>query len=130
MLGLAQTQTLTPASQRLFAPGPASHPSSLVTHYWLRSFLIATQVLDIELTHSQQTRKHFLIATIPGVYAPTPHCNIATRAILTATKMHHGAGKIAHATLRGSRAAERESRFTIHESRFTRHRTAERGIGG
>jgi hypothetical protein len=119
MLGLAQTQTLTPASQRLFAPWPASHPSSLVTHYWLRSFLIATQVLDIELTHSQQTRKHFLIATIPGVSAPTPHCNIATRATLTATKKAPWRRQDCACYL--ARIAGRGARITIHNSRIAIH---------
>jgi hypothetical protein len=41
-----------------------------------RSFpqlLIATQILDIELTRSQQTRKHFLIATLSGIAVPAPH---------------------------------------------------------
>jgi hypothetical protein len=33
---------------------------SLPTH---DAFLIATQILNLDLTHSQQTRKHFLIAT-------------------------------------------------------------------
>ncbi len=33
MLGLAQTRTLIPASQRLFAPWPAFRRSSLVTHH-------------------------------------------------------------------------------------------------
>jgi hypothetical protein len=35
MLGLAQTQPVTPAAQRLFAPWPASHHSSLDTHHCL-----------------------------------------------------------------------------------------------
>ncbi len=39
-----------------------------------RAFLIARrQILEFDLTRSQQTRKHFLIVTISGVSAPAPH---------------------------------------------------------
>jgi len=39
MLGLAQTQPLTPASQRRLAPRPASRHSSLATHHCLNQSL-------------------------------------------------------------------------------------------
>jgi hypothetical protein len=48
-------------------------------------FLIATQILDIELARAQQTRKHFLIATISGLSSPAPHRNLPLRLALTAT---------------------------------------------
>ena len=39
-----------------------------------RHFLIASrQILKIKLTHSQQTRKHFLIASFSASLAPAPH---------------------------------------------------------
>jgi len=39
-----------------------------------RHFLIASrQILKIKLTHSQQTRKHFLIASFSATLAPAPH---------------------------------------------------------
>ena len=39
-----------------------------------------TKLLEIELTHSQQTRKHFLIATICPTFTPAhaPHSSLAT----------------------------------------------------
>jgi hypothetical protein len=43
------------------------------SHLPFPPFLIATQILDIELTPSQQTRKHFLIATFSVIFAPAPH---------------------------------------------------------
>ena len=47
-----------------------SAPAPLST----RNFLIASrQILKIELTHSQQTRKHFLIASFSASLAPAPH---------------------------------------------------------
>jgi hypothetical protein len=49
------------------------HASRLTTHQTLltnHAFLIATQILDIHLTRSQQTRKHFLIATKFDISAP------------------------------------------------------------
>jgi hypothetical protein len=45
-----------------------THQSRLTNH----AFPIATQILDIELTHSQQTRKHFLIATFSALCSPAP----------------------------------------------------------
>jgi len=39
LLGLALTQTLTPVSQRRFAPWPASYPPSLVAHHCLNQSL-------------------------------------------------------------------------------------------
>jgi hypothetical protein len=48
----------------------ASAPAPLST----RNFLIASrQILKIELTHSQQTRKHFLVASFSATLAPAPH---------------------------------------------------------
>src|ERR1700679_2044297 len=68
MLGLAQTQTLTPASQRLLAPWPASRHSSLDNRR--RPILIASRpILKIALNPSQQTRKHFLIAFFSAISA-------------------------------------------------------------
>jgi hypothetical protein len=47
-----------------------NHQSLLTNH----AFLIATRPeLEIELTHSQQTRKLFLIATFSAISAPAPH---------------------------------------------------------
>jgi hypothetical protein len=54
----------------------------LLTH---DAFLIATQILDIELTRSQQTRKHFLIATNFDLSVSVPHRNNPLRIFLTAT---------------------------------------------
>jgi hypothetical protein len=39
MLSLAQTEMLTPASQRLLPPRPASNHSSLSTHHCLNQLL-------------------------------------------------------------------------------------------
>jgi hypothetical protein len=48
----------------------ASAPAPLPT----RHFLIASrQILKIKLTRSQQTRKHFLIASFSAIFAPAPH---------------------------------------------------------
>jgi len=50
------------------------------------NFLIASrQLLDIELTHSQQTRKHFLIASFSAISASAPHRKNPVRIFLTAT---------------------------------------------
>src|SRR5271167_2998071 len=53
----------------------------------LRHKLIATQLLDIDLTRSQQTRKHFLITTNSGPSAPcarlTHHSSLLTQHCLT-----------------------------------------------
>jgi hypothetical protein len=49
---------------------PGHHGSRFTNHQSLltnHAFLIVTQLLDIELTRSQQTRQHFLIATFPAV---------------------------------------------------------------
>jgi hypothetical protein len=51
-----------------------------------RALLIATQILDIELTHSQQTRKHFLIATffaLRRVLDTSPLTSLDSHAALT-----------------------------------------------
>ena len=122
----------------------ASTASAPAPHSTLRFLIASRQILKIKITRSQQTRKHFRIATIPCVSAP--HCNIAARAtriatdpdseiwqtnenikrndFLTATTK----SAVAQARLpmlrcadRGPRFAERESRLTSHESRFTRH---------
>ena len=84
--------------RNLFAPPP--HPTNddlpftydtsritnhqpLLTHH---AFLIATrQLLEIELTPSQQTRKHFLIATNFDLSASVPHRDNPLRIFLIAT---------------------------------------------
>jgi hypothetical protein len=43
------------------------------SHARFSRLLIATQILEIKPTRSQQTRKHFLIATFSGNSAPEPH---------------------------------------------------------
>jgi hypothetical protein len=78
MLGLAQTQMLTPTPQRRLVPWPAvRHPSLVKLH---GPILIATQTLEIELIRSQQMRKHFLIATFFWHFAPrpAPHPSLVT----------------------------------------------------
>jgi hypothetical protein len=58
------------------------HQSPLTNH----AFLIATRPeLEINLTHSQQTRKPFLIATFSAISAPAPHLNNPLYGFLTAT---------------------------------------------
>jgi len=52
----------------------ATFRSALATRH--HGFLIATQILDIELTRSQQTRKNFLIATKFDFLAPAPRLKI------------------------------------------------------
>jgi hypothetical protein len=48
-------------------------PTTLNRAKILYAFLIGTPIrLEIELTHSQQTRKHFLIGTIRPTLAPAP----------------------------------------------------------
>ncbi len=69
---------------RDFAPGAPPDQSLLSTH----GFLIASrQLLENELTRSQQTRKHFLIATFSGLSAPAPrlthHSSLITHHYLT-----------------------------------------------
>jgi hypothetical protein len=66
-------------------PRVAGHESRFTTHRSLltnRAILIASrQILKIELTRSQQTRKHFLIATFSRISAPhltNPDSPIAT----------------------------------------------------
>jgi hypothetical protein len=53
------------------------HASRFTTHQSLltnHAFLIASrQILKINLSRSQQTRKHFLIATFSATLAPAPH---------------------------------------------------------
>src|SRR5271156_5624350 len=55
----------------------ARHRSRFTTHQSLptnHAFLIASrQILEIELTPSQQTRKYFLIASFSASLAPAPH---------------------------------------------------------
>jgi hypothetical protein len=59
------------------------HSSRLANHQSLstsHAFLIATRpLLEIELTHSQQTRKYFLIANFSAISAPAPHRNASRR---------------------------------------------------
>jgi|HubBroStandDraft_6_1064221.scaffolds.fasta_scaffold15389_8 hypothetical protein len=70
MLGLAQTQTLTPVSQRPVVPSLAVRHPSLVTRHCL--IPIGTPILETELTRSQQARKHFPVATFFSILAPAP----------------------------------------------------------
>jgi hypothetical protein len=55
------------------------------SHPRFPQFLIAIQILNIELTRSQQTRKHFLIATKFDISASVPHLNHSLYGFLTAT---------------------------------------------
>jgi hypothetical protein len=67
-----------------------NHQSLLTNH----AFLIASrQLLEIELTRSQQTRKHFLIGSFSGISAPAPRLHNGRRKFLTAT---HRIQKIAN----------------------------------
>jgi hypothetical protein len=68
-------------------------PPSLITHHHppITAFLIATQLLEIHLTYSQQTRKRFLIATFSSCLAQAP------------------------------RLAAHQSLITVHKSRVTNH---------
>src|SRR5277367_1076599 len=52
---------------------PLRMPAKMMRSGAQRAILIATQLLDIELTSSQQTRKHFLIASFSAVSAQPPH---------------------------------------------------------
>jgi hypothetical protein len=63
------------------APRFTTHQSLLTNH----TFLIATQILNINLTRSQQTRKHFLIATKFDISAPAPHSKNPPNIFLIAT---------------------------------------------
>jgi len=67
-----------------FAPHnpPITTQQSVVLrlHPYFPQFLIASRPgLEIELTPSQQTRKHFLIASFSGISAPAPHLNTEIR---------------------------------------------------
>jgi hypothetical protein len=69
---------------------PVTHRGSrLTTHQSLRTnhaFLIARrQILKIELIRSQQTRKHFLIASFSGILPPPPRRNSPLYIFLAAT---------------------------------------------
>ena len=101
----SRKQTTAPNSNRhkfcpkpapsLRAPATTTHASPLtapksatVSSIPLFPFsLIATQILDFALTRSQQTRKHFLIATISGIALPAPrfthHSSLVTHPCLT-----------------------------------------------
>jgi hypothetical protein len=58
----------------------------LRSHPDFPQFLIATRPgLEIELTPSQQTRKHFLIASFSAISAAAPHLNIGRREFPIAT---------------------------------------------
>ncbi len=62
---------------------------ALRLHPYFPQFLIASRPgLEIELTPSQQTRNHFLIASFSGISAPAPHLN---------TEIHGSIGKLAGA---------------------------------
>jgi hypothetical protein len=72
----------------------AAHNSSITTqesvvlrsHPYLPQFPIASRPgLEIELTPSQQTRKHFLIASFSAISAPALRRNNPVRIFLTAT---------------------------------------------
>src|ERR1700677_176677 len=88
----------TPANSRCerLRSRPATHGSRLAGHESRftqlsslgtphRVFLIATQLLEIRLTHSQQTRELFLIATNSGISEPAPYRNNPPRTFLSAT---------------------------------------------
>ena len=57
-----------------YQPPVTNHEAFLASsHARFSQLLIATQILEIKPTRSQQTRKHFLIATFSGNSAPAPH---------------------------------------------------------
>jgi hypothetical protein len=70
-----------------------------------RAFLIATHLLDIELTSSQQTRKHFLIATFSDLSWHRQSCLCSSVLICCVRKLVKSAerrtGKIVYATKTG-----------------------------
>src|SRR5271156_1139267 len=75
-------------------PRVATPSSQVPNHYSpITPYLIATQLLEIHLTCSQQTRKLFLIATFCRCLAPAPHL------------------------------AAHQSLITIHKSRVTNHQS-------
>ncbi len=59
----------------------STHPPLLTNH----ALLIATQILDINLTSSEQTRKHFLIGTKSRISALTPRLHNRPYEFLIAT---------------------------------------------
>jgi hypothetical protein len=63
------------------APRFTTHQSLLTDH----AFLIATQILNIHLTRSQETRKHFLIGTKYDISAPAPYSKNPPNIFLIAT---------------------------------------------
>jgi hypothetical protein len=66
-----------------FAPhnSPITIQKSVIatSHPHFPQFLIATQILNIELTRTQQTRKHFLVTTKFDFSAPAPRLKIHNR---------------------------------------------------
>jgi hypothetical protein len=55
------------------------------SHLRLLSLLIGSPLLEIELTHSQQTRKRFLTGGFFATSAPAPHINNRRHEFLAAT---------------------------------------------
>jgi hypothetical protein len=108
----------------------AGHGSRFTTHQSLLTdpaFLIASrQILEIELTRSQQTRKHFLIASFSDISAPAPHLihhssliasHCVTPFLIDTNKTHR------IITLTKALAKTKEKRFSI------RYKFAIRGTG-
>jgi hypothetical protein len=65
--------------------GSTYHLSPVTQHFL---FLIGSRpLLEIELTHSQQTRKYFLTGGFSATSAPAPQLNSRRREFLTATNL-------------------------------------------
>jgi hypothetical protein len=103
-------------------PEVTHHASRFTAHQSLptnHAFLIATHILNINLTRSQQTRKHFLIATKFDISAPashlTDHC---LTSFLFRTNKPHRIIILARAMMK-----TKEKQFSI------RYKSASRGPG-
>ncbi len=66
-----------------------SHTMNRQSHHTTRAFLIATQLLEIELTSSQQTRKLFLIASFCVHFANATGLATGHSSLITAHSTHH-----------------------------------------
>jgi len=78
-LNFSSQSKIAPVGRRFAARNsPITTQKSVIvtSHPHSPQFLIATQILNIELTRSQQTRKNFLIATKFDFLAPAPRLKI------------------------------------------------------